>query len=171
MANIRTTRAPTIVGNPTSSRPSDDARLARARVIARALDSAVGIPGTKYRVGLDPLLGLVPGLGDLAGAALSGYIVLTGIRMGASRIVVARMLGNIALDTLLGSVPVIGDLFDAGWKSNDRNVALIERHLASPGATRTGSGLLIGVVALLLLLLAVGGIAITVGAVRWLLSR
>ena len=139
-------------------------------MLARVLDSAAGIPGTKLRVGLDPLLGLIPGAGDLVGAALSGYIVLTGVQLGASRTVVLRMLANVALDTLVGTVPVLGDLFDAGWKSNVRNVALIERHVAEPSATRTSSRLMVGVVALLLLLLAAAGLTITVLAVRWLFS-
>jgi hypothetical protein len=149
--------------------PLNDAQLARARSLARALDSAVGIPGTSFRVGLDPLLGLVPGLGDLAGAALSGYIVLTGVRLGASRTLVLRMLANIALDTLAGSVPVLGDVFDAAWKSNNRNIALIEQHVASPNATRAASRLMIAGVALGLLLLALIGVGAAVLAVRWLL--
>ena len=150
---------------------STDTRLARARVLARALDSAIGIPGTKFRFGLDPIIGLVPGLGDLAGAALSGYIVLVGIQLGASRSVVLRMLANVAIDTAVGSVPVFGDLFDAGWKSNNRNVALIVRHVAAPGATRTSSRLMIGLVVLVLLLLAAGSIAVTVLLVRWLMHH
>lgn len=155
----------------TITQPSTDPRLARARVLARALDSAIGIPGTKFRFGLDPIIGLVPGLGDLAGAALSGYIVLVGIQLGASRAVVMRMLANVAIDTAVGSVPVFGDLFDAGWKSNNRNVALIERHVAAPGATRTSSRLMIGLVVLVLLLLAAGSIAVTVLLVRWLMHH
>ena len=151
--------------------PSTDTRLARARVLARALDSAIGIPGTKFRFGLDPIIGLVPGLGDLAGAVLSGYIVLVGIQLGASRSVVLRMLANVAIDTAVGSVPVFGDLFDAGWKSNNRNVALIERHVAAPGPTRTSSRLMIGLVVLVLLLLAAGSIAVTVLLVRWLMHH
>ena len=156
---------------PAVTRRSTDAQLARARAVARVLDSAIGIPGTKYRVGLDPLLGLVPGLGDVAGAALSGYIVLTGIRLGVSRTVVLRMLANVGMDTVAGSVPLLGDLFDAGWKANNRNVALIERHVASPDATRRASRLMMGAVVSVLALLALGGVALTVLAMRWLLSR
>jgi hypothetical protein len=155
------------MSNPSLTTPGTDIRLARARVLARALDSAIGIPGTSIRVGLDPLIGLIPGLGDVAGAALSGYIVLIGIRLGVSRSVVARMLANIAIDTVGGSLPVLGDLLDAGWKSNNMNVALIERHMASPDATRRASRLMIGGVAIVLLLLASGGAAITLFALRY----
>ena len=159
------------MSDPGLTQPSTDTRLARARVLARALDSAVGIPGTKVRFGLDPIIGLVPGLGDLAGAALSGYIVLVGIQLGASRSVVLRMLANVAIDTVVGAVPLVGDLFDAGWKSNNRNVALIERQVATPGPTRTSSRLMIGLVALVLLILAAGSIAVTVLLVRWLMHH
>ncbi len=150
--------------------PLDDPRLVRARTLARILDSAVRVPGLPMRVGLDPVLGLVPGLGDLAGAALSGYIVLTGIRLGAPRAVVVRMLGNVALDTLVGTVPLLGDLFDAGWKANVRNVALIDRHARHPGETRRASGWMIvgGITALLLL--AAAGTAAAVFTIRALLG-
>lgn len=146
--------------------PDADAGLARARLLARALDSAFHLPGTGLRFGLDPVLGIVPGLGDLAGAALSGYIVITGVRLGASPSVTLRMLANVAIDTMIGTVPVVGDLFDAGWKSNARNVALIERHLARPGPTRASSRLMLAAAVVLLALLAAGGVAATVYSVR-----
>ena len=150
---------------------SEDSRLTRVRILARALDSAVPIPGTSFRFGLDPILGLVPGLGDLAGAVLSGYIVLAGIRMGVSRTGVLRMLGNIAIDTFVGSVPVVGDLFDVGWKSNNRNVALIERHMADPGTTRTANRFVIIGAVIVLLLLVSAGIAATMLLVRFLITH
>ena len=143
----------------------DDRGIARARAFAKLLDSAARIPGTSIRFGLDPVLGLVPVVGDLAGAALSGYIVLLGVRQGAPRAVVLRMLGNVAIDTIVSSVPMIGDAFDVGWKSNMRNVALLERHLEQPAATHAASRMAIGLVVLLLALLAVGGVALTVIAV------
>jgi len=139
-----------------------DDPLNRARAVARILDSAVGIPGTKIRVGLDPVLGLVPGLGDVAGAALSGYVVLLGARLGAPRAVVLRMLGNVALDTIMSAVPILGDAFDVGWKSNTRNVALLERFLAKPGATQASSRSLVAAIAIILALLAIAGLALSV---------
>lgn len=150
--------------------PPDDGRLSRVRVLARALDSAVTIPGTSFRFGLDPLIGLVPGLGDVAGAILSAYIVLVGIQLGVSRPAVVRMIMNIGIDTFVGSVPVVGDLFDAAWRSNNRNVALIERHVANPGASRRADRLVVlGAVVALLLLLA-GGMALTILVVRLLVG-
>jgi hypothetical protein len=150
---------------------SEDPRLTRVRTLARALDSAVPIPGTSFRFGLDPVLGLVPGLGDLAGAVLSGYIVLAGIRMGVSRSGVLRMLGNIAIDTFVGSIPIVGDLFDAGWKSNNRNVALIERHMADPGTTRMANRFVILGAVVALLLLVSAGIAATTMLVRLVITQ
>jgi len=84
------------------------------------------------RVGLDPIIGLVPGFGDAAGAVLAFGILLEAVRRGVSRFTLARIGYNIAVDTLLGSVPLIGDAFDAMWKANLRNVALIDRHVAVP---------------------------------------
>lgn len=102
------------------------------------MDSSIPIPGTGRKIGLDPLLGLVPFVGDFTGALVSVYIVLSAARAGVPAFTLIRMLGNVALDTLAGSVPILGDLFDAGWKSNLKNVALFERHLAADsGKART----------------------------------
>jgi hypothetical protein len=129
--------------------------LARARTLARLLDTAITIPGTGIRFGADAVLGLVPGLGDVAGALLAGYLVVLAERLGAPRSVILRMLGNVALDTLGGTVPVAGDVFDVAFKSNVRNVALLERALERPAETRRASRLLVwGTIAGLALLAA-----------------
>ena len=96
------------------------------------LDAGIRIPGTNLRFGLDPILGLIPGVGDAAGAVLAGWILVEAVRLGASRATLLRMAGNVALDAGLGAVPLIGDIFDFAWKANLRNVALLERHLAAP---------------------------------------
>ncbi|MBC7788997.1 MAG: DUF4112 domain-containing protein, partial [Anaerolineae bacterium] len=100
----------------------------------------------------------------------SGYVVLLGARLGAPRTVVLRMLGNVALDTIVSAVPVLGDAFDVGWKSNTRNVALLERYLAQPRSTHTSSRTLVGAVAIVLALLAIAGLAISMLAL-WALVR
>ena len=115
------------------------ASLERVRTLARVLDSTLEIPGTNIRFGLDPLVGLIPGIGDVAGALLSGYIVLVAARLGASASVVARMVLNVAIDTIIGSVPLLGDVFDVAWKANQKNVALLEKHLGHPVETRRAS--------------------------------
>ena len=96
------------------------------------MDAGLAVPFTSIRFGLDPIIGLVPGLGDAAGALLSTWIVIEAVRLGASGATVARMAGNIAVDALTGTVPLLGDVFDVAWKANLRNVALIERHLGDP---------------------------------------
>jgi hypothetical protein len=96
------------------------------------LDAGIRVPGTTLRFGLDPILGLIPGVGDAAGAVLAGWILVEAFRLGASRATVLRIAGNVALDAGLGAVPLLGDIFDFAWKANLRNVALLERHLAAP---------------------------------------
>lgn len=105
------------------------AKLERLRRVGFLLDNAIRIPGTRFRIGLDPLLGLIPGGGDTAGLILSAFIVLEAAQMGASKSALSTMAFNILLETLVGTVPGVGDLFDATWKSNIRNIALLEEHL------------------------------------------
>ena len=106
------------------------ARARNVRVLARLLDNAIPIPGTSWKIGLDPIVGLIPGIGDLISAVLSGYIILEAARAQVPTLTLAKMLGNVGVDTLFGAIPALGDVFDATWKSNTRNVALLERHLA-----------------------------------------
>lgn len=105
-------------------------RARRLRTLAQFLDTAIGIPGTKWRFGFDPIVGLIPVVGDLIGGVLSGYIILEAARAEVPTLTLARMLVNVGIDTLVGSVPALGDVFDAAWKANIKNVALLERHLA-----------------------------------------
>lgn len=93
------------------------------------MDSLFRLPGTRIRIGLDSLLGLIPGVGDVAALMPASYIILRAHRMGASRPVLARMAVNTGIDTVVGSIPLIGDIFDVGYKANRRNVALLRRHL------------------------------------------
>ena len=150
--------------------PSGPDPLARARALARLLDSAASVPGTKIRFGLDPILGLVPGLGDVAGAALSGYLVLLAQRMGVPRAVVLRMLANVATDTIAGTVPVVGDLFDVAFKSSTRNLALLERAVQTPAGTDRASKLMVGAVIAGLALLALGGVLVAALVIRQVMN-
>jgi hypothetical protein len=140
---------------------TDDPEIRRARALARVLDSAIGVPGTNIRIGLDPILGLVPGAGDIASAMLSAYIVLIAANKGTPRPVIWRMVGNIAVDTALGSLPILGDLFDVAYKSNIRNVELLERYASEP-ATVTKRSRWLAALVIAILALALIGIA-TVG--------
>jgi Domain of unknown function (DUF4112) len=111
--------------------PQDEARLKRVRLLSRLLDEQFRIPGTTYRVGLDGLLGMIPGVGDAAGALLSTYILYEAIRLGAPKTVLLRMVANIGIDTVLGAIPVAGDIFDVAWKANKKNTTLLHAYLAS----------------------------------------
>jgi Domain of unknown function (DUF4112) len=133
----------------------DPREVERLRSLTRLLDSAIAIPGTRYRFGLDALIGIVPGIGDVIGAIFSSYIILQAARLGASKPTLIRMMGNVALDTIVGGIPFLGDLFDAGWKANTRNLQLLEGHLQRPATTaRTSRRVLLLVVLGLVLLLA-----------------
>lgn len=139
--------------------------LLRARLVARVMDSLLPIPGTSWRVGLDPLLGLLPGAGDWIGWAVSLHLLVAGAQLGAGASLLLRMLGNLVLDAVTGLVPVLGDVFDAAWKANDRNLRLLEAHVARPERTMARSRLLVGGV------LAASGTALVAGAwgTWWLL--
>ncbi|MGL4810771.1 MAG: DUF4112 domain-containing protein [Beijerinckiaceae bacterium] len=101
--------------------------------IARLMDAAIVIPGINRRAGLDAILGLIPGIGDFAGGAVSAYLVFEARRIGAPPALLARMIGNVAIDAAVGVVPGIGDLFDVAFKANVRNVALLRDHFARHG--------------------------------------
>jgi hypothetical protein len=105
--------------------------------VSRLLDSQWRIPGTDIRFGIDPLVGLVPGLGDVAAGLVSAYIVLVARRLGLPTHVVARMAGNIVVDVVFGSIPLLGSVFDVFYKANRRNFRLLQRHVEREKA-RTG---------------------------------
>jgi len=138
------------------------------RALARLLDSAFKIPGTGVRIGADSIFGLIPVVGDLAGAALSGYIVLVSARLGAPPSTLLRMLINIGIDTVVGSVPLLGDMFDAGWRSNIRNVELLDSHLGGSVQSRRSNRVVVAGVLIGLLLLALGGVVLGIFIIRFL---
>jgi hypothetical protein len=113
-------------------------RIERVRTLATLLDTLIGLPGTRFRLGLDGIIGLVPGIGDGASALLSLWIVHEARAMGLPKAKLARMLANIAIDTAVGAVPVLGDIFDVVWKSNRKNMAIIDEHFGTaPNRYRT----------------------------------
>src|SRR6187401_2142149 len=96
--------------------------------LAKLMDSQFVIPGTNIKVGADAVLGFFPGVGDLAGFLISGYMLAILVQNGASGYVLARMLLNISIDSFIGSIPIVGDLFDIAFKSNQRNMKLMHEH-------------------------------------------
>jgi hypothetical protein len=106
--------------------------LVKLRAVTRLMDQAFGIPGTKWRFGLDALFGLVPGLGDIAGGLVAVYALHVARQLRAPAVIQLHMLTNIALDALIGTIPIIGDLFDFVFKAQTRNLALLDEWLQTP---------------------------------------
>ncbi len=131
------------------------------------LDSAFVVPGTRFRVGLDALIGLVPGIGDLVGTALSAYIVAVAARRGLPGSVLLRMAFNVGVETIVGAVPLLGDLFDAAWKANQRNVALLRQYAAVPARAHAQSRLVVAGWFLALLAVAASFVTLTFLVIRW----
>ena len=134
------------------------------------LDSAITIPGTSIRLGLDSIIGLFPAGGDAIGAALSSIIVLTALRQGVPKPVIWRMVGNVAIDTLVGSVPLLGDLFDVAWKANSKNAELLARYEGAPEKTTTRSRWFAILVVLVLLLILASILTTAALLLRWLFT-
>lgn len=149
--------------------PPDPRTLEQLRRWSVLLDSAFRVPGTNFRFGLDPLLGLIPGLGDLTTPAFSVALLVHAVHLRIPRIVQMRMLLNSALDLVLGAVPVLGDLVDAGFKANTRNLRLLEQYAQPSSSTRAPRGDWIFVLGVIGLLIAVAMIPFVVLA--WLLAR
>jgi hypothetical protein len=145
-----------------------DARMLQAlRKWSVLLDSAFRVPGTRMTFGLDPILGLIPGLGDLTTPFFSVVVLVQAVRLRIPRVVLLRMLMNAAIDMATGFIPLVGDIVDFGWKANVRNLALLEQH-ARPGTKASADDwAFVTVVLLLLLVVAV----IPLLFVGWLLSR
>ena len=118
-------------------RPADDAQvraaLRRVEQLAYWLDDRYRLPGTRFRVGLDGIVGLIPGIGDAVTSTLTAYIIYEAWRLGVPTSMLARMLANLGIDTVVGIVPVVGDLLDIGFKANRRNLRLLHRHLSERG--------------------------------------
>jgi hypothetical protein len=144
--------------------------LQRARAVAHLLDEAVRIPGTDYRIGLDPLLGLLPVVGDAPAAAASAYVVATAAALGVPHTTLARMFLVVAVDAVVGSLPLVGDVFDAAFKANVRNVRLLEARLERPEAAVVDRRLLLAAGAAVCALLFILGVVSTAAA-WWLLGR
>jgi Domain of unknown function (DUF4112) len=145
-----------------AGQPRDAAqRLQRLRTFAWLLDGSIRLPGG-ISFGIDPLIGLIPGLGDAIGALLSIFIVAEARALGASRSLIVRMIGNVILDTLVGTVPIVGDLFDFAFKANLRNVALLELQHLDPERSRRHHRFFVISMSFLALAIVVAVIAIPV---------
>ena len=142
-------------------------RLDALRRWAVILDSLFRVPGTSIRFGLDGIIGLIPGIGDLASPAYTALLLVEGLRLRVPAVVQARMVLNAAIDMGIGLVPLLGDIADIAWKANVRNLALLERHARPGSAPSAGDYVFVSVCLALIALIAILPIAIII----WLLIR
>ena len=150
-----------------SRMPSEDTRE-RLNRLAWLLDSSIPIPGTRFTIGLEALIGLVPVVGDLIGVALSSYILHEARNMGVSKAVLLRMAFNVAVEGVIGLVPFAGDVFDAAYKANQRNVRLLNDWVERPDRSQRASRIFVGGVIAALVLLIILISATTVALIRWI---
>jgi len=120
--------------------PTQNDAIARITMLTRLLDSAFVIPGTNRRIGLDAVIGLVPGIGDAISTALASYIIWEARQLGLPRWKIARMIANVAVDTAVGAIPIAGDAFDLFFKANERNLRIIHEHLGKKRGPRQIDG-------------------------------
>ena len=134
-------------------------------LLSRVLDTWFRIPGTSIRFGLDGIIGLVPGIGDVLAGLASCIIILAAWVRGVPYVTVARMVVNLAIDVIIGAIPLLGDAFDIAWKANRRNYALLTRHLEQPSRHHWGDWLFLAGVGLVIAVI----FAVPVLVIAWLL--
>ncbi len=163
---------------PSTPLPAGDERAPQLapelELLARWMDGVFRVPGVGWRFGLDAILGLLPGVGDTASSVASLYILTAAHRYGVTRATLLRMALNVVLDTTVGALPLVGDIFDVYWKSNQRNVALLNRHmLAAPseqGKLQRSDRWFVVLLITLLALLMIGSIVVAALLFTWLLT-
>ena len=148
--------------------PALEQRLSMLREWSRLLDTAYRVPGTGIRFGWDPILGVIPGLGDLVGPLFSAVVLWTAVQLGIPRIVQVRMLLIAVIDVAVGIIPVVGEAFDVFWKASRRNLQLLERHAAGPVEPGTGDWIFVIVVLASLALAAAAPFVLLAALIRWL---
>ncbi len=158
-----------------ADRPQGDQVDPRLELLARLMDSVFRVPGSGIQFGLDALVGLIPGFGDTASSLVALYILNAASRYGVPRIMLVRMALNIAIDFAGGSIPIAGDIFDVYWKANQKNVALLRRHLlTSPAEERralSGDWLFVAGLSAGLILLLIGSVALALFLLTWIGER
>jgi hypothetical protein len=149
-----------------TSRTRIDEAERRIATVAHILDELVTIPGTRHKLGVDSVVGLLPGVGDVASAAVGAWVILEAARFRLPGVVLVRMVVNTLVDLVVGAIPLFGDLFDVVFKSNSRNLALFRRHATDPGASTTEHRAFLAGLALVI----VGLVWLAFVALGWLLS-
>jgi hypothetical protein len=169
MSHFLVTIGATVEAYTRSYRASSDIEATRNRLsrLAWLLDSSILIPGTNFRIGLEALIGLIPGIGDTVGVLLSSYILREAARLGVPKTTLIRMGLNVVVEGVLGMIPFAGDVFDAAYKANQRNVRLLNAYLDNPRKTSTTSHALIFGLALLLIAFIVGTSILGFMVLQW----
>lgn len=144
-------------------------QLKKLENLARLLDNSFRIPGTSFKMGLDSLIGLIPGIGDTTGGILSTYIIWQAARMGVPRVVLMRMGVNAVFDAILGAIPVVGDIFDITFKANQKNVQLLSNYYQSPRTAVERDTVSIALIAISIMVVIGFVIWLTVKLLTWLI--
>ena len=150
--------------------PENSTEVVVARGLAKLLDEAITIPGTNRKIGLDAILGLIPGVGDLGSSAVGGYILLVASKLGVAPVVLWRMMLNLGIDAMIGLIPFAGDILDIGFKANVRNAKLLTQALAEPQETRRASRWALFSLGLAFVAITATSIVGTIFLVRWLIG-
>ena len=151
-----------------ASKSDTEATRKRLSHLAWLLDSSIPVPGLNFRIGLDALLGLIPGVGDALGVLLSSYILREAARLGVSKTILIRMGLNVLVEGLIGIIPFAGDVFDAAWKANQRNVRLLSAYLDNPRKATGASRGFVFIVTLLVIGFLLGTGILGFVILRWL---
>jgi hypothetical protein len=152
----------------THTATSEASPIHRLDLLSRLLDTAFPIPGTRFRIGLDGVLGLLPGIGDSLGAVFSTYIIFEAARLGCPKRTLLQMLGNVAVETVIGAIPIVGDLFDFAWKANVKNVALLRAQKGLLGLEERSPRRILSLLLVVLGLIVFGLMTVSVLVVRLL---
>jgi hypothetical protein len=138
--------------------------------LAWLLDNSVPLPRTNLRIGLDGLIGLIPGIGDVIGGVVSSYIIAEAVRMGVPKSTLIRMAYNVFVEALVGMIPFVGDLFDFAWKANRRNVELLQLYEMDTRHSTTKDRVFVIILAAVLIALIVGLVTLAVLLTNWLVQ-
>lgn len=154
----------------TAGKRANHSRLQRRlEKLAWVLDSAIPLPGG-YSIGVDGIVGLIPGVGDATTVLMSTYIIGEGVRCGAPKSILARMIGNVAIEAAVGAIPIVGDWFDIVFKANVRNVALLDNYVDNPEQTHRVSKWWMFGAAFALLAIIGGSVLLSLLFFGWLLA-
>jgi hypothetical protein len=150
----------------------EDQTMTKRRLerLAWWLDSSIRVPRTNFRLGLDGLIGLIPGFGDVLGGVVSSYIIAEAARMGVPKSTLIRMAFNVLIEALIGLIPLVGDIFDIAWKANNRNVRLLQEYAQDTRRSTTKNRVFVIVLIVVLLVLIVGIVWLGIAIITWLVQ-